>query len=289
VLLIEDDPIDAARFVESLAKEISPSFHVDCVASLHAALQQLDEQGADIALVDLRLPDSHGLSTFEELRTWRPELPMVIVTASDDDAMSLEAVRKGAQDYLVKGQMDSKMLSRVMRYALERQHLQEALRSLSLLDELTGLYNRRGFMRLAEQQLKLAHRTKRGSLLLLADLDGLKGINDTFGHAEGDAALVQIAEVIKGTFRTSDVMARIGGDEFAIIAIEAHRDSRDIVTDRLQQNLADANAQSKGRTPLSLSVGAIFFGPESGLSVKELLAQADAALYEEKRKRRKMA
>ena len=156
---------------------------------------------------------------------------------------------------------------------------------MSFVDELTGLRNRRGFFALAEQQVKLADRTKNGFLLPLADLDGLKSINDAFGHREGDLALIETARALKETFRESDIIARIGGDEFAVIAIEAGPDSAEIVRGRLSKNLEASNAGGSRRYTLSISLGIASYDPEHPCPIDELLAQADARLYEQKRSR----
>jgi len=156
------------------------------------------------------------------------------------------------------------------------------LRAASLVDELTGLYNRRGFLFLTQQQLKIANRMKRGLLLLFADLDDLKRINDTLGHHEGDLALVETANMLKETFRGADIIARIGGDEFAIITIEARKDSSEILTSRLRANLEARNATGPRPYRLSLSVGVARYDAENPCSIGELLAQADALMYEQK-------
>ena len=133
--------------------------------------------------------------------------------------------------------------------------------------------------------MKLADRTKNGFLLPLADLDGLKSINDAFGHREGDLALIEMARVLKETFRESDIIARIGGDEFAVIAIEAGPDSAEIVRGRLSKNLEASNAGGSRRYTLSISLGIASYDPEHPCPIDELLARADAQLYEQKRSR----
>lgn len=171
----------------------------------------------------------------------------------------------------------------LLRDITERKQAEEKLRSLSITDELTGLYNRRGFFTLAEQQLKLADRMKRGMLLLFADLDNLKWINDTFGHDEGDLALIEIANILKETFRKSDITARIGGDEFVVLAIEAHRNSANILTTRLQENLKAHNAKRGRGYELSLSMGIARYDPESPCPIDKLISLADKSMYQEKR------
>jgi diguanylate cyclase (GGDEF)-like protein len=159
------------------------------------------------------------------------------------------------------------------------------LRNQALVDELTGLYNRRGFMLLTQQQLKLANRTKMGMLLLFADLDNLKWINDTFGHPEGDLALIETANILKKTFREPDIIARIGGDEFGVLAIESRKDSGEVLVNRLQKRLDINNAKRKRCYKLSLSTGIERYNPECPCSIDELLAVADSLMYEQKRKR----
>ena len=286
VLLIEDDPQYAQRLVKLFYEAFDPSFSVELCSSLQPGLDRLAKPGIDVVVLDLVLPDSEGLDTFSKVHTQAPDVPIVVSTMIDNDAIAVEAVRKGAQDYLVKGQIDGKALSRVLRYAIERQRMQETLRGLALLDELTGLYNRRGFVSLADHHLKLARRTKRGLMLVLADLDGLKRINDTFGHPEGDTALVKAADVLRQAFRASDVIARIGGDEFAVLAIQANKDSPEILRSRITDQLGAYNAQASRGYVLALSAGTVYFDPEQPLSIDELLARADTELYAQKRGKR---
>lgn len=161
------------------------------------------------------------------------------------------------------------------------------LRSLSLVDDLTGLYNRRGFLFLAQQQVKIADRMKRGMLILFADVDDMKRINDTLGHREGDLALIETATILKETFREADIIARIGGDEFAVLTVEARKDSVEILRTRLQENLDARNAKGDPHYKLSISVGIARYDAESPCSIGDLLAQADALMYEQKHVRQR--
>jgi diguanylate cyclase (GGDEF)-like protein len=162
--------------------------------------------------------------------------------------------------------------------------LDRELRYLALTDELTCLYNRRGFFASAAQQIKLARRNQSGMLLFFCDLDNLKKINDSYGHSEGDLALVRTADVLERVFRDSDILARLGGDEFAILALTIPSDGPDAILQRLQKNLEKAN-QGDPRYRLSLSVGVARFDPQHPVSLGELIAQADKAMYEHKRGR----
>jgi diguanylate cyclase (GGDEF)-like protein/PAS domain S-box-containing protein len=164
----------------------------------------------------------------------------------------------------------------------ERKMLEEDLRSLSLFDELTGLYNRRGFFTLAEQQLKVADRMQKDMFLLFIDFDGLKNVNDTFGHNEGSQALIDTGNILKETFRESDILGRIGGDEFVVLAIEPADSNIDLFKTRLLHAVNSFNATGTRRYTLSLSMGVARYSPDSHYSLSDLIAHADTLMYEEK-------
>ncbi len=172
----------------------------------------------------------------------------------------------------------------LIRDISQRKEAENVLRSMSTMDELTSLYNRRGFFTLAPHYLKVADRNREAAFLLFADLDGLKSINDTLGHSAGDRALTTIARILKKTFRQSDILARMGGDEFAVLALDSPVTSAEKVVARLQESLDTHNA--KNFPHLSLSVGLARYDREHRCSVKELLARADAQMYEQKRSKR---
>jgi diguanylate cyclase (GGDEF)-like protein len=178
----------------------------------------------------------------------------------------------------------SELLMRAVRCAAKQYMLQAELGNLALTDELTGVYNRRGFMALGERQLKLGRRSGRGMLLFMMDLDHLKRINDSFGHFEGDRALKQTAAVLEESFRDSDVVARLGGDEFAVLAIEATGHSEVTIKTRLFECLEAINQDPSGYE-LSLSLGVARFDPGTCTSIGELMVKADQAMYEQKRRR----
>lgn len=156
----------------------------------------------------------------------------------------------------------------------------EILQTLSLLDDLTGLYNRKGFLALADHRVKLAYRNGEPFAVAFVDLDGLKQINDTFGHQEGDCALKDTAHVLQDCFRESDIVARIGGDEFALYVAEADVER---VAVRIQERLAELTAMPGRRYRLSFSIGFVAGNAAKHLDVESLLQQADALMYEEKR------
>jgi diguanylate cyclase (GGDEF)-like protein/PAS domain S-box-containing protein len=173
----------------------------------------------------------------------------------------------------------------IMSDITDRKQMEEQLRALSLTDELTGLYNRRGFMTLAEQQLKIANRLKQGLCLFYMDLDRMKWINDTLGHKEGDRALIDTANVLRTTFRAADIIGRIGGDEFVALAIESNEISNDQIISRLQEHLDALNTFGKITYPHSLSIGIARYDANQPISLEILLELGDKRMYEQKREK----
>jgi diguanylate cyclase (GGDEF)-like protein len=169
--------------------------------------------------------------------------------------------------------------------AVKQTLLDRELRYLALTDDLTCLYNRRGFFAAATQQLKFAHRNARGLLLFYCDVDHLKKINDTYGHREGDLALIRAADALEQAFRDSDVLGRLGGDEFVALALEVSTQDQGVILRRLRNSLRKASAE-ESRYQLSISVGVARFDPKSGASLGDLMANADRAMYEDKNNRR---
>ncbi len=170
----------------------------------------------------------------------------------------------------------------------ERKQAEEKLRELSLVDELTGLNNRRGFMLLAEQQLLAAGRMKQKALLLYADLDGLKRINDTLGHTEGDRALIDTAGLLRKTFRSSDIIARLGGDEFVVLAIDTADNANETILARLKDYLRIHNLYGTRHHRLSVSVGIAHFDPAKPCTLDELLERGDKAMYVHKQSKKRI-
>ncbi|MEE8597114.1 MAG: diguanylate cyclase [bacterium] len=282
ILLIEDNP-DDIRLIQWIIAGIRNShFKLECVDRLKTALKRLAKHGIDVILLDLGLPDSQGIDTLRSVDNKAPKVPIVVLTNLGDEKISVQAIQEGAQDYLIKGQVGSDLLKRTLMYAIERKQAEEELRAQSLKDELTGLNNRRGFFVLAQQQIKLAKRKKMGFYLLFADLDGMKWINDNLGHHEGDKALKEIANVFRKTFRESDIIARMGGDEFAILAIESREGSVEILIKRLQKTLQEDNSKKKRDYTLSLSIGTAYYDFANPCTIDELLNMADAMMYKQK-------
>lgn len=184
--------------------------------------------------------------------------------------------------------VDGGGLVQVVRDITERKKLEETLRNSSLKDDLTGLFNRRGLLKQAAPYFDFARRQKEKLLLLFIDLDGMKKINDEFGHNEGDNALINTAAILNRSFRSTDIIARLGGDEFTVLVTDLNADKDEAIT-RLNENLKAYNASETCSHKLAFSIGVATLEPERMTCFEELLEQADQAMYEQKRMKRRRA
>src|SRR5829696_1865143 len=184
--------------------------------------------------------------------------------------------------------VDGGGLVQVVRDITERKEIEETLRNSSLKDDLTGLFNRRGLLKQAAPYFDFARRQKENLLLLFIDLDGMKRINDEFGHNEGDNALINTAAILNHSFRSSDIIARLGGDEFTVLVTDLNASKEDAIA-RLNENLQAYNASETRGHKLAFSIGVATLEPERMTCFEELLEQADQAMYEQKRMKRRRA
>ena len=281
ILLVESDPVGARRLEEMLHAAGAGKFRLRRVHELHQAKSFLQNGRVDVAIVDLCLSDPAGLDVFAEAQQMAPGVPFLALHESADESLAAQVLQLGAQDFLVKSELTPERLERSLSYAIARQQAHLHLRSLSFMDELTGLYNRRGFVSLAEQRLKLNSRQGVRSTLIFIDVDNLKCINDTFGHREGDAALQQIASLLRECFRQSDILGRLGGDEFCVLLSHTSAAGDLLIRKRLAQLIDRSNENSKRAYALSVSVGAVDISGSEEL--EQQIGRADALMYEHKR------
>jgi diguanylate cyclase (GGDEF)-like protein len=282
VLLVEDDPDDQKLVREMLREAASDAVLTSC-DRLSAGLAPIAGGLADLVLLDLSLPDAHGLDGLRQLRKLAPEVPVVILTGNTDVQIGVDAVQAGAQDYLVKGKVNGERLARTMRYAVERQRNERHLTQLALRDPLTGLPNRVLFADRLEHALATTDRfTDDGLVVMFIDLDGFKVINDAHGHATGDDLLVQVARRLLAQLRTGDTIARLGGDEFVVLCEHVAHDAALAVAERVSAALAQPYALSSCDATITAAVGVAT--AHSREDSGSLLQRADRAMYDAKRK-----
>jgi two-component system, cell cycle response regulator len=252
VLLIDSNRDFVYLISKALAQVGGQQYEVFHTEQISDALVQLATTTYDAVVMDISLLEPNNFETLTHVRVKAPDTPVVVLTADDNMDVALKAMRRGAQDYLVKGRVTGQLLIRSLRYAIERQQMVVTLRRLAMIDELTGLYNRQGFCTLAQQHVRLAHRQESPLVIIRVDITGMGKINKKHGYEAGDTALIRTAEILKRTFRSSDILARINGDEFLILALDVSAEKIEGVSTRINQTFARANIL--GELPFSLEV-----------------------------------
>ena len=278
VIVVDDDVsiLDVLR--QSLSLE---GYTCEAFTRGEDALEALERMPAEVMLTDIVMPGMRGLELVRRAKHLYPSMTSIVMTGFVEEFSYDEAIRAGAADLIKKPFTVEELLVRI-----KHAKLQDHLRELSITDELTGLSNRRGFFAFAQQQMKHARRNNVRMVLFFADLDDLKNINDTFGHVAGDRALTDAARIFVETFRDSDIIARMGGDEFAVIMGNAPDSGIETVRNRLEKRLEKYNSRRDGSFRLAVSVGLTVFDPAKPVTVDELIRQADARMYEEKLRRK---
>ena len=278
IMIVDDD-----ESLHSALRDFLSAKGHDCLtfSCAEAALTHLANNSCEVILTDIIMPGMKGLELTERAKRMRPDINVIVMTGFIDDFSYDEVIAAGASDFIKKPFNMNELLMRIKHV-----QLQEKLRTMTITDELTGLPNRRGFFVLAEQQVKAATRAGREQVLLFADLDDFKSINDTLGHHVGDQALMAMAAIFRQSFRDSDIIARMSGDEFAILLLDTTENNVKDVHERLRKNIEHYNARKNGSFQLSVSVGIASLDPREPRSLDELLRQADAGMYEQKQRKK---
>ena len=286
LLLVEDSPSMSQTLKDVLGDDARQRYRITHVTRLSDALAAIALETYDIALLDLGLPDAQGFKAPRSIHHAAPELPIVVITGTNDEQVAEQSACAGIQDYLLKQELTPSVLMRTIRYAIERNRLLCELKSQAFQDDLTGLYNRRGFFTIAEQQLKMAGRLMKLAQLFYIDIDGMKLCNDTLGHDGGDRLLLGVSRVLQRTFRESDVLGRLGGDEFAVLAIDAADENMEHPMARLESMVNEQNRLEPESFKIKLSVGRATALPMSSRTLEELVCEADQMMYGQKRRKR---
>lgn len=292
VLLVEDDEDDYLLTQELLSGLGSPAVTLNWVSSYQAGLEAMERNEHDVYLVDYHLGERNGLELLRQAQSGKClSGPTIMLTGHECLDVDVEAIKAGASDYLLKSQINTSLLERSIRYAIERAKTLETLHKLATYDELTGLYNRREMERLLSEGVNRYLRYQRPMALVMLDVDYFKIINDSYGHQVGDEVLRWLGAMLRATVREVDLTARYGGEELAVILPEMTRHEAFRMAERLRRHI---NAQPFTFTPnkkqpikfsitVSLGVAAL---PEDAKSADSLIEAADRCLYEAKRQGR---
>jgi len=245
------------------------------------AIELLECNAIDLVLLDLAVLDSYGIKAFEEIYGIYSEIPIIMLGSPDEEEMAIDAVRKGAQDYLIKSRLGSYPLRHIINCSVERNLLRIKMAQASITDELTKLYNRRGFFVMTGQQLQLARRMQKNVGVFFIDIDGMKEINDFFGHHQGDQALIDISKILKDACRSTDIVGRIGGDEFGISLIQ-EVNSIQLIEKRIRNRIELHNKARLRKYRLSICIGEYCVNTQSCIDIQKALAEADKMMYLEK-------
>lgn len=291
VLLIEDNPDSILIIQEMLVEDNHGDFVLMSAEQLSTGLKCLGEKEGviDVILLDMSLPDSHGIDTLIKVQDLTSEVPIVVLSNHDDEMFAIKAVQQGAQDYLIKGGINGNLLVRSIRYAIERHRMrkeleqtQARLQHLAHHDNLTGLPNRHLFYDYLNKSVARAYRHGKILAVLFVDLDKFKHVNDTMGHAEGDLLLISAAKRMEGCIRESDIVARIGGDEFIIMldsVKSAHAAAK--VAHKIQEAMSKVFMSDSREHFVTTSIGISLY-PLDSSDVETLIKNADSAMYNAK-------
>jgi len=279
ILIVDDDKTIRDLLTTWFTNE---GFACQTVADGKDALATIEKNPVDFVLTDIVLPDINGLALTKKIKESNPGTKVVVMTGFSVAFSYDKAMEAGASDFINKPFTLQELLAR-----MKILNKQDDILTWAITDDLTGIYNRKGFYALASHLMKIAKRSKQGIFLLYADIDGMKGINDNYGHKEGDLILTETANLLSRNYRESDIVARVGGDEFVVFPAGTAGDAPRLISDRLEKNLKLYNEQSGLKHRISLSWGTAFFEPESPCSIEDLLEQADKAMYEMKKNKNK--
>ncbi|HVT36850.1 MAG TPA: diguanylate cyclase, partial [Nevskiaceae bacterium] len=292
-LLVEDSMADA-RLLRELVRDADPTLQPELthVQTLAHATAAITGGNYDCVLLDLNLPDGSGVETVEAVRGASREIAIIVLSGLNEEGLALQALRRGAQEYALKGQYDGDALLRIMHHAVERNRVfadvdrqREREYFLATHDPLTGLPNRQMLLDHARLAITQAERHKGGLALCFVDLDNFKPVNDTHGHAIGDALLCEVGSILSQSVRDGDTVARTGGDEFIVLLTSvSSAEEAQAVSQRMADRISSIRELKGCAINIGASIGLAVY-PEMGKSFEELMANADVAMYEVKRGR----
>jgi diguanylate cyclase (GGDEF)-like protein len=290
VLVIDDDRMQFRLVQAHFGNFRTGAYELDWAETYELGLAKLLAGGYAACLLDFRLGERDGLQLIREAVKRGCRTPIVFLTAESAENVDIQAMEAGALDYLVKGEITPRLLERSLRYALKLGDSLEALRRLATRDELTGLLNRREYDRILAEEEERARRFRHPLGLVIVDIDRFKAINDTHGHPAGDAVIKEVALRLEGAIRNVDRIARIGGEEFALILVQTDGPPALEVARRAIAAVAQTPFPAGGGLSLGVTASAgVAALPADAGTAADLFAAADRALYTAKERGRCMA
>jgi diguanylate cyclase (GGDEF)-like protein len=283
VLLIDDDRMQSMLTKALFGKFRQEKFELDWADSFEKGLDRLLRGDYVACLLDYQLGERDGLALLRAAVAEGCRVPIIFLTAETGENIDMQAMDAGALDYLIKGEINPASLERSLRYALKLGETLEALRLLATHDSLTGLLNRREFDRIIREEHERAKRFGRSYAVIILDIDHFKSINDTYGHPVGDEVLKQVAKRIRQQLRSIDRIARIGGEEFAVVLTEVDHVTASEVARRIVESMARSQVALSNETKLSVTISAGSASmPKNAADTVALVQMADKALYQAK-------
>ena len=283
ILLINSSKQNAGLCEEILAKSKLLKCKLVCVNCFEKGREQLLLDCFDVVFLDISESETDCFNFFYSIQELSSETPVVVLTDEKNEKLASKTVREGALNYILRSNLDLDKLEYTIFSAIERKCYNKEIQQSYNLDRLTGLYNRHGFMILAEQTLKFINRSWSELVVVYADVDNLSEINATYGSEEGDRVLCDTAQIFLKTFREADFVARLKSDDFVCMAIETEK--TELIIKRLNDNIAEFNEKTKRPYTLSMSFGGEKYKSESPISLEELLQSAHVSMLENRREK----
>ena len=288
ILHVEDNAKDALLLKESLRGSLDSTiiFNVSHVSDLASAIDVLRQENYSAVLLDLNLPDGYGIDTLKSFKQHYPEIPIIVMTGDHSEGQGIAALREGAQEYMLKDNMNSAVLRQIIQSSILRKKFENELYRKAHYDDLTGLPNKLSFEDIAQTMLERARRWNRREALLFVDLDKFKAINDTYGHDAGNFVLQETSKRMRSVLRNSDVLARYAGDEFVIyMDSDGNSPLEDehcvLAAQKIVKAVSAPYIYESQKMHIGCSLGIAIY-PDAGQTYADLMKTADTAMYKAK-------
>jgi diguanylate cyclase (GGDEF)-like protein len=291
VLLVENDHDDVALFDE-IVTEVNGNngydyqFVIVPALSIQEAREYLDVDTTDVMILALTLPEGSSKDILSRLESFYCDIPTVTLVQHGDMKSGKESIQHGVQDYLIKGEITAERMSHSIINAIERHKLTSMTQTGSMIDDLTQIYNARGFHRIVRHGVALAKRKNLGITFIYVDVDDLSQINRDYGVRGGETTLKVIASILKSSFRESDIVARLGSDDFVVVSLGSSTWADPSISTRIERALSQVRDDSRIQWDIPLSIGTVFIDKDFGDSVEDHIAIAQKKMYDHRRLKR---